>query len=735
MDLLERARSASGFSREVRHYDPAYRRHGTSLLARVFSGQNPSVPVRMAGGYRASYSAVVGWPRLMAYATAAAGILAAVLGVVGLAIASSPQRIGWFVVACLAGLSALAVGVLVARHAPDNWVSGLLGLHGACLIAIAGSDAYWAAAQIEPSLPVSAPMASLWIGAWVWLYIPPALLALVFPDGHLTRGARLIAIGLVGVGLAYPLLQAVDPQSYPDPYAAVPHALGTGPSWLRWPGIAMPFLLLALLLGTVIAVFRRYRRATGRQHDQLLWFSLAGLGLPLTLLLCWLSYLLLGSVDLVVIGLGLTGIAVPAAVSIAILRHDLYNVDRAATQAITWTVVLAGLTALFTAVIVLGGLVLGRGSSLVAAAATALCALVLSPLRSRALHAVERRRHPRQAAAMEAVVDLTRRVHAGEAAPEEVQDVLRAELGDPALIVGVRRPNSAALVDIRGEPITEPPACPYPIRLGHQEVGVLLSSSHGSFGPVADAVAMLVELVGLRLELAQALREVTSSRTRLVQAGYDERRRLERDLHDGAQQRLVTLGLSLRLAQRERRAARPRLRAVGAFNAPQADVTDDVDELIDNAVAELTTAVDELRQIAQGLRPSSLDDGLGAALSTLTSRLAPGSRPRVDLNIAADLREAALPDDVATTAYYVVSESLTNALKHADAEHVRVEASRLSNTLRLRVVDDGRGGAMMRPGSGLAGLADRVSAVAGSLQVDSPAGGGTVVEAVLPCGS
>jgi len=393
------------------------------------------------------------------------------------------------------------------------------------------------------------------------------------------------------------------------------------------------------------------------------------------------------------------------------------------------------LTVLFTVVTVLGGLVFGRGSPLVAAVATALCALVLSPLRSRVVQAVDRRRHPRQAAAMEAVAGLTRRVHAGEAAPEEVQDVLRAELGDSSLIVGVRRPNSAALVAVHGQPITAQPAYSYPIQLGAEEVGVLLTSRPGPYGPVADAVALLVELARLRLELAQALVEVTSSRTRLVQVGYEERRRLERDLHDGAQQRLVTLGLSLRLAQRERRSVRPRLRAVGAFDDPAGGSTDDVDELIDNAVAELTAAVDELRQIAQGLRPSSLDDGLGPALSTLTSRLVPGSRPRVELSIATDLRDAALPDDVGTTAYYVVSESFTNALKHADAEQVWLEASRVGNALRLRVVDDGHGGAVIRPGSGLSGLADRVGAVGGSLQVDSPAGGGTVVEAVLPCGS
>jgi hypothetical protein len=357
----------------------------------------------------------------MAYAAAGAGFVAVVVGVVGLIIAPSPGGIGWFVIACLAGLPALAVGVLVARYAPDNWVSALLALHGACLIAIAGTDAYWTAAQIEPRLPISASVTSLSIGSWMWLYIPLALLALVFPDGHLSRRrTRLTAIGLVGIGVVYPLLQALDRQPYRDPYAAEPHAFGTGPAWLTSIGIALPFVLLALLLASAATVVLRYRRATGLQREQLQWFALAGLGLPITLLLCWLSYLLLGDADLVVIGLGLTGLAVPAAVAIAIFRHDLYDVDRASTQAITWTIVLAGLTMLFALVTVLDGLVLGSDSPLVAAIATALCALALSPLRSRVLRAVERRRHPQQVAALEAVAAVMARVHAGRAAPEDV---------------------------------------------------------------------------------------------------------------------------------------------------------------------------------------------------------------------------------------------------------------------------------------------------------------------------
>jgi signal transduction histidine kinase len=214
-------------------------------------------------------------------------------------------------------------------------------------------------------------------------------------------------------------------------------------------------------------------------------------------------------------------------------------------------------------------------------------------------------------------------------------------------------------------------------------------------------------VVRLRLELARALHEVQSSRTRLVQTGYAERRALERDLHDGAQHRLVSLGMAIRLAQRH-----------------LDDGTVDVGGLLDQSVAELGTAVAELRQIAHGLRPASLNDGLPVALRTLVSAVP----LLVDLEVCAD----PLPDDVATTAYFVASEAVANVVKHADAERLGLRVSRVDGHLVVRISDDGCGGAASVSRSG---LADRVAALGGSLRIDSPAGQGTLIEAALPCAS
>jgi signal transduction histidine kinase len=227
---------------------------------------------------------------------------------------------------------------------------------------------------------------------------------------------------------------------------------------------------------------------------------------------------------------------------------------------------------------------------------------------------------------------------------------------------------------------------------------------------IAAASTTLVEVVRLRLELSAALKEVEASRERLVHAGDRERRRLERDLHDGAQQRLVSLGMALRLAQRQ----------LGAGDT-------ELDRLFDRSVAELATAVVELREIAHGLRPSSLDDGLHASLAALTQHL--------PIPIGLDVHAEPLPGEVATTAYYVASEAIANAVKHARATRIDVRIARRDGRLEVQVTDDGRGGATLTAGSGLAGLSDRVEAVGGALALRAGADRGTIVEATVPCES
>jgi signal transduction histidine kinase len=223
----------------------------------------------------------------------------------------------------------------------------------------------------------------------------------------------------------------------------------------------------------------------------------------------------------------------------------------------------------------------------------------------------------------------------------------------------------------------------------------------------ADVVA--VENVRLDAELQARLDELRESRARIVEAGYAERRRVERDLHDGAQQRLVALALDLRRVRME------------LDRDPAAAA-----ELLEAASRELTAATEELRELARGIHPPVLTDrGLVAALEALAKR-AP-----LPVRVEAPGTGRA-PDAVEAAAYFVASEALTNVARHARAEQAVVRVARPDGLLRLEVEDDGVGGADLAAGSGLRGLADRVGALDGTLELESAGGRGTVVRATLP---
>lgn len=198
-----------------------------------------------------------------------------------------------------------------------------------------------------------------------------------------------------------------------------------------------------------------------------------------------------------------------------------------------------------------------------------------------------------------------------------------------------------------------------------------------------------------------------------MEAAEDERRRIERDLHDGAQQRLIGVALSLQEARAEARRHTPD----APFLRPLDDTAD-----------ELLAAVDELRELARGIHPAILtEDGLGVAVTSLTRRAA----VPVQLDLSLDGR---LPPTIEATAYYVVAEALTNVTRHARARNVTVWISHQDELLEVEVGDDGDGGVDARLGSGISGLIDRLEAVSGSLEIHSPPGGGTRLRAVIPCG-
>jgi PAS domain S-box-containing protein len=249
-----------------------------------------------------------------------------------------------------------------------------------------------------------------------------------------------------------------------------------------------------------------------------------------------------------------------------------------------------------------------------------------------------------------------------------------------------------------------------PVIFGGNVWGAVVISSHDEpFPPEAEfRVADFADLAAQAIANAQAREELAASRMRIVEASDAERRRLERNLHDGAQQRLVATSLTVRLAAR-RVTGDPALRA-----------------MLDGAGDELARALEELRELARGLHPAVLSDhGLRAAIEAVAD-VAP-------LPVAVDVPlEERLPETVEAAAYFVVCEALTNVAKYAHASEARVRVGRSDGSAQVEVVDDGVGGADARGGSGLRGLADRVEALGGRLIVSSPAGAGTAVRAELP---
>jgi signal transduction histidine kinase len=229
---------------------------------------------------------------------------------------------------------------------------------------------------------------------------------------------------------------------------------------------------------------------------------------------------------------------------------------------------------------------------------------------------------------------------------------------------------------------------------------------------LATGVVVGVPAARLRravLESARLSKELAASRARVITAGDEVRRRVERDLHDGAQQRLISLAFELRIAQDTVPAELPELRA-------------DLGQIAE----ELTEVMEELREISRGLHPTILSEGgLSSALRTLSRR----SAVPVELHVNTESR---YPPPVEVAAYYVVSEALTNTTKHADASRAEVVVEEQDSTLRLRIRDDGVGGAEPQRGSGLIGLCDRVEALGGSIDVTSPVSRGTVIQVSLP---
>jgi signal transduction histidine kinase len=621
----------------------------------------------------------------------------------------------------LIGASWTAVGLYIVRvrpHHREGWLFVAVGVGHAVMFFGRQYGLH------DPVLPGASWLG--WIGVWP-LSLLIALFAwtlMAFPDGSLlSPGWRHVVRGMFAVAAAMAVMSALWPVEYGRVHLVARHPLdlsGRHTAEQVWHALRASFLLFQVAF--TVALIIRIRRAEGDLVRQMRWLVYAVV-LAIAVLLGGLAVSGSPVPGLLVLPL------IPVACGAAILKRRLYDID----PVINRTLVVGALVALVTAGYV--AIVLGVGSlvpaptAVLSLLATAVVAVAFEPLRRRMQKLADRLVYGHRATPYEA---LTQMVAAADHGSAEVLDqvaetVARAVVATEVVIwlgpvdhleTAGSWPARIAPAELRSLDDLAADAGLHLRPLSHRGAvsGVVAvrrppgEALTGAENRVLDDLVSQAALVVVQLNQAADLRAAVR---RIVAAEDAARRRIERDLHDGAQHRLVTLGLELgAIAERAQAAGDPELAS-----------------RIGEARSQLLDASAELRELARGLHPTVLTEaGLEVALATLADRSSVPVRLDVDLVE----RPGA---EVEATAYFLVSEALTNAARHARAEVVTVAVSRTpGGDLDVRVSDDGIGGARLERGGGLQGLADRLAALGARLDVSSRAGAGTTIRAVLPCG-
>jgi len=605
-------------------------------------------------------------------------------------------------------LSATAVGVVLLRSRPSHPVGWCFAGLGTTVALTGAAQGYgsWAL-FVHGSAPLGGSAAVVASTGFIVWEVLLGLVCALTPDGRvLNQRWRWAARGLAGTGFLWfmsaslmsgPLEQA--------PFAGVENPWGTS-----LPGLGVLRVVGAvgtnvLLVACAASLLIRFRRSGGDERRRLLWVAVGVVPVPAFVVVMFAAALS-GADVLLDVTAGLLVALLPVSTALAITRYHLYDVERVLSRAVTYLLLSLSLAATYVGVVIVVGDGIGglAGNSTVSvAAATLVAAMSARPLHGLLQDAVDRRFARRR-------YDALRTVRAHVAAPQrgdDIERVLHQALQDPTLSVAYWVAERDQWVSAEGRG-TEPGEGAVTVeRAGRLVAAVTAAPQNGLLRTVLREAEPALESTGLRAAVALQLQEVRASRARIATAQLHERRRIERDLHDGAQQRLLALAAQLQAALLNGEPGRQR-------------------EALRVGVEQSRAAVAELRSLANGLHPAVLTEGgLGAALDDLSTRL--------PVRVYLEDTNRRWPTEVEATAWFVACEAVTNAVKHADASSVRVHVSTDARGLLLGVEDDGCGGADAG-GRGLRGLADRVEAVGGRLRVSTLASGGTRVEAVLPCG-
>jgi signal transduction histidine kinase len=611
-------------------------------------------------------------------------------------------------------VSSAVTGAIVATAQPRHPVGWLfLGLSSVMLVSGA-ADEYTTYALLADHRQDAFPRLIAVFGdiSFVpWLALVAVVLQLT-PDGKALPGrwSRLPRVTVVAAALAF-VVAFVSPRTLSAPYDAVTNPWAV-PDLARLTDpvgyLALLVVGLSLVAGAASVVIR-FRRSAGDDRRRLLWLALVVVPMPVFVAAAFVAASS-GHDDATVWATAGFVVLVPVAAGLSVLRFQLYNVERVVGRAVSYSLLSVVLVAVYATVVLVatrasGSLASSSGASATLGAVTA--AVLAAPLRAWLQDAVDHRfnrRRFRAESVIRAAVD-------APDAETDLEQLFRGALDDEAVRIGYADGSTGTWFGADGRRIGAEGEYVDVEREGRVIARVWFDPVRTEPQTARAAASLAVselDNVRLRAELARQVTEVTESRRRMASAQRDERRRIERDLHDGAQQSLLALALGLQAAQ---------------------IATDDerAGRALSEGVEAARSAVRQLRDLANGLHPTTLTDGgLQAAVEELSHRS--------QVPVALDVQVPRLGAALEFTAWLVVSEAVVNAQKHAGAAHIGIRAWADHDVLRLMVDDDGTGGA--RPeGHGLQGLRDRVEAAGGQLRLRSPLGEGTTIEVSLPCGS
>ena len=622
------------------------------------------------------------------------------------------------------------LGIVIVNKRPRNTIGWVFIVAGSAL-ALAGFGQSYALHVLvaEPgSLPAGRALAWLSNVLWPIPIVCLTLLFLLFPTGHLPsprwRPVVWVVMAVYAVLTVVSLILATA--GWSDPFEGFQVAAGTLGD-LGWIAIVIAvfgeIVALGLSVGSLVV---RYRRSTADERLQLKWFVSAA---AIAALAFSVGFFVDSAVVSAIVSISLVFLYV--AIGIAMLKHNLYDIDLIINKTITYGAIAALITAIYVIVVVVIGAVIGvtEGVSLLA---TAVVAVAFQPIRRRAQQFANRLVYGERATPYEVLSRFSEHIgetYSGEDILVRMARLLAEGTGATSAAVWLRvddevRPAAtwptnggmATAIPLAADepPVVDGATASIPVRHQRELLGLLTVTKPPSepLSPVEEKlVADLAGQAGLVLANSRLIEDLRASRQRLVAAQDAERRRLERNLHDGAQQQLVAMSVRLRLA-----------RTTASKDLAEAD------RMLEQLEGDVTDALENLRELARGVYPPLLADrGLAAAIE------AQARRSPVPVHVEAD-GIGRYPQELETAVYFCTLEALQNAAKYAQATEVAVSLLEDHGALVLSIRDDGLGfdRAETPLGAGLQNMADRLAALDGTLTVRSRPGAGTTIEGRAP---